>query len=188
MCWNNNKRCTNTRLLEIHVAKCVRNFSSPKYWTICLLRSSLLLDAPVLYSQLKVADLLKPGINAKRKAIERHHLFPRKYLERTGVRDQRLINQVANYALVEWGDNDKISDLPPKEYAPKYESTLTNEELEKMYDLHALWKGWYETDYIDFLKERRKRIAAIVERDFKVCKKAFGNMNREYLYKKSGLY
>jgi len=31
-----------------------------------------------------------------------------------------------------------------KEYAPKYESTLTNEELEKMYDLHALWKGWYE--------------------------------------------
>lgn len=125
-----------------------------------------LLDAPVLYSKLKVADLLKPGINAKRKAIERHHLFPRKYLERTGIRDRRLINQVANYALVEWGDNDKISDLPPKEYAPKYESVLTDEELERMYDLHALWKGWYETDYIDFLKERRKRIAAIVERGF----------------------
>jgi len=35
-----------------------------------------------------------------------------------------------------------------------------------MYDLHALWKGWYETDYIDFLKERRKRIAKIVERGF----------------------
>jgi len=151
-------RFTLPNALETSAAQNTGQFAY--YAALCLL------DAPVLYSQLKVADLLKPGINAKRKAIERHHLFPRKYLERTGVRDQRLINQVANYALVEWGDNDKISDLPPKEYAPKYESTLTNEELEKMYDLHALWKGWYETDYIDFLKERRKRIAAIVERGF----------------------
>ena len=59
-----------------------------------------LLDAPVLYSKMKVSDLLDPSTKAKKSALERHHLFPRGYLQRIKIDEKRLINQVANYALV----------------------------------------------------------------------------------------
>jgi len=39
-----------------------------------------LLEAPVLYSKMKVSALLDPLIRAKKSALERHHLFPRRYL------------------------------------------------------------------------------------------------------------
>lgn len=60
-----------------------------------------ILDAPVLYSRMKVRDLLDLTSQAKKEALERHHIFPRKYLERQGITDRLDINQVTNYALVE---------------------------------------------------------------------------------------
>jgi len=125
-----------------------------------------LLDAPVLYSKMKVVDLLNPSTKAKKAALERHHLFPRRYLQRQGIKEQRDINQVANYALVEWSDNISISDRPPKEYVPKMEARFSPEELRRMYDLHALPEKWYELDYADFLAKRRKRIAAVIRKGF----------------------
>ena len=125
-----------------------------------------ILDAPVLYSSMKVRDLLDPTSQGYKQALERHHLFPRKYLERQGVTDRRDINQVANYALVEWHDNIDISDRPPAEYAPEYERRFSAEVLEKMYRYHALPKQWYEMEYWVFLKERRRRMAAIIRRGF----------------------
>lgn len=124
------------------------------------------LDAPVLYSSMKVRDLLDPTAHPKKQALERHHLFPRKYLERQGYTDRRDTNQVANYALVEWHDNIDISDRSPAEYAPEYEKRFTRAELQAMYRYHALPEGWYEMDYRSFLDERRKGIAAIVREGF----------------------
>ena len=43
-----------------------------------------ILDAPVLYSRMKVRDLLDPATRAKKQALERHHLFPKKILGTTG--------------------------------------------------------------------------------------------------------
>jgi len=125
-----------------------------------------ILDAPVLYSDMKVRDLLDPTAQAKKQALERHHLFPRKYLERLGITDQRDISQVANYALIEWHDNIDISDRPPAEYAPEYEQRFAPEILREMYRYHALPERWYEMDYQDFLGERRKRMAAIIREGF----------------------
>ena len=81
----------------------------------------LFLDAPVLYSTLKVRELLDPTAQPRKQALERHDLFPRKYLERNGITDRRKVDQVANYALVEWHDKMKISDRSPGEYAPLLE-------------------------------------------------------------------
>ena len=125
-----------------------------------------LLDAPVLYSKMKVKELLDPTSKAKKSSLERHHLFPRKYLKRIGIREQRLINQMANYALVEWNDNVKISDQPPAKYVPEMEERFSTEELNKMYVWHALPKNWYELDYSTFLEQRRKLIADIIRRGF----------------------
>ncbi|RLC67209.1 MAG: hypothetical protein DRI48_02890, partial [Chloroflexi bacterium] len=129
-----------------------------------------LLDVRVLYSKLKVADLLDPSIKAKKAAVERHHLFPRSYLQRMGIREQRVINQVANYALVEWSDNIAISDQSPREYVPQLEKRFASDELRKMYTWHALPDGWYEMDYATFLKERRKRIAQVIRNGFEKLK------------------
>jgi hypothetical protein len=125
-----------------------------------------ILDAPVLYSTMKVRDLLDPTGQGRKQALERHHLFPRKYLERQGVTDRRDTNQVANYALVEWHDNVGISDRPPAEYAPEYERRFAPDQLEEMYRYHAIPKRWYEMDYQSFLEERRKGIAAIIQEGF----------------------
>lgn len=125
-----------------------------------------LLEARVLYSKMKVSELLDPTTKAKKTALERHHLFPRKYLQRIGVREKRLINQVANYALVEWSDNIKISDRAPRDYVPELEKRFASDELQQMYDWHGLPSNWYELDYEDFLKERRRRIALIIKAGF----------------------
>ena len=125
-----------------------------------------LLEARVLYSKMKVSELLDPTTKAKKTALERHHLFPRKYLQRIGVREKRLINQVANYALVEWSDNIKISDRAPRDYVPELEKRFASDELQQMYDWHGLPSNWYELDYEDFLKERRRRIALIIKSGF----------------------
>ena len=128
--------------------------------------SLCLLDARALYSPLRVVELLDPSTKAKKVALERHHLFPRRYLTKIGIRENRLINQVANYALVEWSDNVRISDRPPAEYVPAMEERFSREDLEQMYDWHALPAGWYQMDYEDFLKERRQRMAEIIRRGF----------------------
>jgi len=125
-----------------------------------------LLEAQVLYSKMKVADLLDPTTKAKKTAVERHHLFPRRYLQRIGIQGDRLINQVGNYALVEWSDNISIADRPPKDYVPELEQRFTSYELREMYAWHALPDGWYEMDYATFLEERRTRIARVIREGF----------------------
>jgi len=128
--------------------------------------SLCLLDAPVLYSHLKVRDLLDPTSKAQKSALERHHLFPRRYLERQGITDRRLINQVANYSLMEWHDNINISDRPPAEYAPKYERRFPPDKLREMYRYHALPERWYDMEYSTFLEERRRLMAGIIREGF----------------------
>lgn len=126
-----------------------------------------LLDAPVLYSHMKVSDLLDPSVKPKKTALERHHLFPRAHLANSQrITEKRLINQAANFALVEWSDNVKVSDRPPSEYVPELEKRFTQEKLQTMYLLHALPERWYEMDYLEFLDQRRRRIAAVIRRGF----------------------
>ena len=76
-----------------------------------------MLDARVLFSKLKVSELLDPATKAKRSAIERHHLFPKAYLKRLDVKSSKQ-NRIANMALVEWPDNAKIRSGSDRVLAP----------------------------------------------------------------------
>ena len=78
----------------------------------------VLLDAPVLFSTFKVAEMLDPALQGNRDSIERHHLFPRSHLARLGISETRDTNQIANYAYVEWRDNAQISAQPPADSLP----------------------------------------------------------------------
>jgi hypothetical protein len=130
-----------------------------------------IIGANGLFSKLKISDLLQEGLRSKKSALERHHLFPKAWLERNGVSDQTQRNQIANYALVEWNDNINISDTEPSKYLPNYLSRLTNEDKVKMYYWHALSENWEQMDYFDFLIDRRKRIAQVVKEAYETISK-----------------
>lgn len=123
-------------------------------------------DAYGLFSKLKVNELLQAGLRANKSALERHHLFPKAWLMRNGITEQRDYNQIANFALVEWSDNIAISDKEPKVYLPFYEERFIASDLERMKYWHALPENWQEMEYREFLAERRKRIANVVEEAF----------------------
>lgn len=124
------------------------------------------LDSPVLFSHKRIADLLDPAIRAKKKALDRHHLFPRAWLERHGITELRQVNNIANMALLEWPDNIDISDTPPAEYVPRMRSRFTDAAWERMCGLHALPKGWEQLPYDEFLRQRRILMADIIRRGY----------------------
>jgi hypothetical protein len=127
----------------------------------------VLLDAPALYSKAKIRDLLDPATRAKRSAAESHHLFPRGYLKKQGINRISDVNQIANRAFVEWHDNSDISDQSPADYVPALEKRLSEAELRRHYQLHALPVRWYELDYQAFLQQRRERIAAVIHEGYR---------------------
>jgi len=124
------------------------------------------LDAPVLFSHKKVGDLIDPALKTQKKALERHHLYPRGWLEQQGETDLKIINQIANFALLEWPENIAISDDPPATYVPILRSRFSPADWDRMHDLHALPSGWETMAYEDFLDERRRLMAGVIRRGF----------------------
>ena len=130
-----------------------------------------LLDARVLFSQMKVSKLIDPALKAKKSAVERHHLFPRNYLKTLNITELRDTNQIANYALVEWTDNIDISDEAPSKYLPRYLERFGEHERKQMYYWHALPEGWESMKYENFLISRRKAIANVIRDGFdRLCR------------------
>lgn len=128
--------------------------------------SLVLLNARPLFSPLQLGELLDPSAHAPRSAVERHHLFPKAYLNRIGIDRTVQRNQIANYAFVEWPDNAEIGDSPPSEYFPRLFARLKPQEQKRARFWHALPEGWERMDYRDFLQQRRERIADVVRAAF----------------------
>lgn len=130
-----------------------------------------LINAKVLFSQMKVAELLDPATKGSKSAIERHHLFPKGFLAKQGITEVMETNQIANFALVEWTDNIDISDKSPAKYLPKYLQRFSKNEIKKMYHWHALPENWESMDYKEFLTERRLRMAQVIREGFETLKR-----------------
>jgi len=143
--------------------------SSPRSPSLFAYNAALvLLDARALFSKLKVAELLDPTSQAMRSAVERHHLFPKGYLKDScKITDLRDTNQIANFALLEWGDNAEISDAPPSEYLPIMRTRFSASEMAKMYKWHALPEGWEQMEYHAFLERRRELIAQVIAEGYR---------------------
>ena len=126
-----------------------------------------ILDAQPLLSTGSVRTWLDPAVSTK-KGIERHHLFPRNYLKNIGVTKVRVINQIANMALVEWTDNIEISDEAPSDYWPREleKKNFSKETIEQQMYWHALPKDWHIMEYDEFLQQRRQLMARIVKNAF----------------------
>jgi hypothetical protein len=127
----------------------------------------VLLDAPVLFSDSSVSEMLGPAWQDGQRNIERHHLFPRGHLAQIGITATRDVNQIANYAYVEWTDNARISAQSPEEYLQPMRKRFSEAALAHMYRRHGLPDGWESMDYWAFLARRRELIAQIVREGYK---------------------
>lgn len=126
-----------------------------------------LLGAKVLFSELMAHELLDPAMATKKKAVERHHLFPRDYLHSIGIKGSSRTNKVANYALVEWPDNRAISNKAPKDYFPQmFADRVPPAQREIVRFWHALPDGWELMEYDEFLVRRQKLIANVIKAGF----------------------
>lgn len=124
------------------------------------------LDAKVLFSTLHTRELFSPTADGKKKALERHHLFPKAYLARIGIADDRDRNQMANFAFIEWSDNIEVLDTSPAEYMKDQLAKIAPTEKGSIYANHALPENWEHMDYFDFLSKRRILMAEVVKRGY----------------------
>lgn len=129
--------------------------------------SLISLDALALYSPIKISAMSDPAIKTTKTAFEQHHLFPRGFLEATGVSDLKKINQIANFAPVEWPSNIKIGKNPPADYVPALDAALTATQRDQVYFWHALPPLWWQLPYEQFLMERRTRMAQVIHAAWK---------------------
>ena len=129
--------------------------------------AQVVLDSPVLFSPSneKVAHRLAPTTTTV-KGIERHHLFPKAFLQRetglTGHAWSALANRPANSSLVDWIENGDISDDAPAKYWPQMAERLDAAVLQNQMSHHALYDGWWESDYDEFCQRRRTLMAAVI--------------------------
>lgn len=128
------------------------------------LASLNVLNVKALFSDLYIRELLSGNLDGTRKAVERHHLFPKAYLNKNGIVDDTITNQIANYAYIEWPDNMEISDDSPDTYFPQMvEKYIKLEDRKDIKNIHALPDEWYKMNYEDFLIERRKLMAKVIK-------------------------
>ena len=129
-----------------------------------------ILDAKVLFSKLRTRELFDPTADGTRKALERHHLFPKAYLSKIGITEDRERNQQGNYAFIEWTDNIEILDTSPAEYMKKKLAEIPANERDAIYADHALPDNWEHMDYHEFLRQRRALMAKVVRRGYERLK------------------
>ena len=126
-----------------------------------------LIGAKALFSNLLIKDLFNPYYKSARSNVERHHLFPKNYLKKIGIKETRGTNQIANYAWLEWKDNNNISNKPPSEYWPEMLKYIPSSEREKHLYWHALPNNWESMEYDKFLISRRQLIAKVIQEGFR---------------------
>ena len=128
-----------------------------------------ILNSKILFSKtsLLVSKLFDIGSTGKRKSLEKHHLFPKAYLKREGWSDNK-INQMANYAYIDWKNNAEISNDAPSVYYPKVVAELSRCDcnIAEMEAENALPPEWHKMEYEDFLIARRKLMAQRIKAAF----------------------
>ena len=129
------------------------------------------LNTPMLFSNVPVSKYLGLGVSGEKNAIDRHHIFPKAYLEKNGIADDRDRNQNANFTYLDYNTNIDIGEEPPKDYVPKYMAKLGDEGYKLTCEQNALPLGFENMEYKEFLEQRRALMAKIIKQAFdELCK------------------
>lgn len=128
----------------------------------------------MLMNGTKIADLITISGDV-------HHIFPKSYLKNNGITSQTKYNQVANYTYLDTQVNKAISDDAPEVYFAKVKQQCKDKQivLGNVSDEEVLHSNLAEncipnnidkmdvSTYDDFLIERRKMMAALIEKYYK---------------------
>ena len=136
-----------------------------------------------LMAQVKMGDcgFLSEQIDVKSLIEQRgdiHHIFPKKYLQKCGIKERGLYNQIANYVYTQSEINVKIKDQAPKEYMAQVKQQCTGGnavyggidslvKLETNMAANCIPEGIFDMDYTqfeDFLEKRRHLMAQKIRR------------------------
>lgn len=85
------------------------------------------LGTPMLFSTAPLSKYFVLGTNGNKNSIDKHHIFPKHYLEKIGYDNDRDRNQIANFTYLDYTTNIDISDAPPVEYVTRYREKLGEE-------------------------------------------------------------
>ena len=117
-------------------------------------------DAYVMNSNEKIKDML-----LRNSKPNRTPLFSKAVLHNRNIAEYKMVNQVANYIIGEWtgetppDDNDLYQDT----LFSSFEHTTLPYSRNDMYTYHALPQSWWDISYDEFLMERRKLMAGVIE-------------------------
>lgn len=125
-----------------------------------------ILGVNALFSTIPQSQFFSYGSNDKKKAIDKHHIFPKNYLKSIGYAHDRDRNQTANFTFLEAGDNILISDKAPNIYSIKFKEKLGEETYFKHLSAHAIPHNFEDLEYQDFLFQRRIVMAEIIQKAF----------------------
>mgnify|MGYP007069882690 CR=1 FL=1 len=78
--------------------------------------SQIVLNTTMLFSNTPISKYFILGANGTKKAIDKHHIFPKHYLTEIGFTSDRDRNQIANFTYLDYATNIDISDKPPIDY------------------------------------------------------------------------
>lgn len=129
--------------------------------------AQVVLNTPMLFSATPVSKYFILGASGIKNAVDKHHIFPKNYLTQIGYMTDRERNQIANFTYLDYVTNIDISDDPPVEYVERYRNRMGEAEYHKTCEDHALPPDFEKMEYIEFLKERRLRMAQIVQKAYK---------------------
>ena len=125
------------------------------------------LGTPMLFSTSPLSVYWEKGGSGKKKAIDKHHIFPKNYLKHQGFNSDRDRNQIANFTYLDYNTNIDIADNPPADYVGRYREKLGEEGYRLACEQNALPIGFESMDYFTFLEERRKLMSGIIKKAYK---------------------
>ena len=129
--------------------------------------SIIVLDVPILFGTTTLAHFFVPGINGSKKATDKHHIFPKNYLAKQGITDDRIRNQTANFTYLDYQTNIDIGDDAPNEYVNRYKDKLGIEAYNLTLSQNAIPIGFENMSYDEFLEKRRRLMSNTVRTAFK---------------------
>ena len=124
------------------------------------------LGMPMLFSTTTLAAKLLPGASGDKKAVDKHHIFPKNYLTGIGYTSDRDQNQIANFTYLDYNTNTDISDDQPIDYVDRYRQKLGEDGYRKTCAENALPVDFEKMSYPEFLEQHRKLMVGIVKQAY----------------------
>lgn len=133
--------------------------------------AQIVLNNPMLFSNTPVSKYFIIGSSGTKNAIDKHHIFPKHYLEQIGYSNDRDRNQLANFTYLDYVTNIDISDKAPADYVNTYRQKLGDDGYKKTCEQNALPENFENMEYLEFLEKRRQLMAQLVRKAYlELCK------------------